>query len=74
MTNTASLFADGVKLHQAGQLAAAEQIYDRILATLPDHVDCLHLLGLISLQRGNHALALEQIDTALARDPDNVLR
>ncbi len=72
MTNTASLFADGVKQHQAGQLADAEQIYNRILAMLPDHFDCLHLLGLIFLQRGNHAAALEQINTALTRDPDNV--
>jgi tetratricopeptide (TPR) repeat protein len=72
MTGVASLFADGTKLHQAGQLADAEQIYNRILAMLPDHVDCLHLLGLIFLQRGNHAQALEQINTALARDPDNV--
>ena len=72
MTGVASLFADGMKLHQAGRLADAEQIYNRILATLPDHVDCLHLLGLISLQRGNHAQAVEQIDTALTRDPDNV--
>jgi tetratricopeptide (TPR) repeat protein len=72
MNDVTLSFADGVKLHQAGQLAAAEQIYNRILATLPDHVDCLHLLGLISLQRGNHALAVEQIDTALTRDPDNV--
>jgi tetratricopeptide (TPR) repeat protein len=72
MSDAAVLFADGVKLHQAGQLAAAEQIYTRILATLPDHFDCLHLLGLIFLQRGHHALALEQIDTALVRDPNNV--
>jgi len=72
MTKTASLFVDGVKLHRAGQLADAEQIYNRILAMLPDHFDCLHLLGLIFLQRGNHTLALEQINAALARDPDNV--
>jgi tetratricopeptide (TPR) repeat protein len=73
MTNAAtSLFADGVKLHQAGQLADAEEIYNRILATLPDHFDCLHLLGLIFLQRGHHALAVEQMDTALRRDPNNV--
>jgi protein O-GlcNAc transferase len=51
MTSAASLFADGVRLHQAGRLADAEQIYHRILATLPDHFDCLHLLGLIFLQR-----------------------
>jgi tetratricopeptide (TPR) repeat protein len=72
MTSAALLFADGVKLHQAGRLADAEQIYHRILATLPDHFDCLHLLGLIFLQRGHHAQAVEQIDTALKRQPDNI--
>jgi tetratricopeptide (TPR) repeat protein len=71
MTNAASLFADGVKLHQAGRLADAEQIYQRILATLPDHADCLHFLGLIFLQRGDHALAVEQIDRALEKNPDD---
>jgi tetratricopeptide (TPR) repeat protein len=71
MTNAASLFADGVKLHQAGRLADAETAYRRILAALPDHFDCLHLLGLIFLQRGDHASAVEQLDAALARDPGN---
>jgi tetratricopeptide (TPR) repeat protein len=51
-------------------LADAEEIYQRILATLPDHADCLHLLGLIFLQRGDHALAVEQIDRALEKNPD----
>ncbi len=72
MTSAASLFADGVKLHQAGRLADAEKIYRQILAALPDHFDCLHLLGLIFLQRGHHARAVEQIGTALQRDPDNI--
>jgi tetratricopeptide (TPR) repeat protein len=73
MTNAASLFADGVKLHQAGRLADAEEIYQRILAALPDHADCLHLLGLIFLQRGDHALALAQIDRALEKNPNDAV-
>jgi tetratricopeptide (TPR) repeat protein len=72
MIDAASLLADGVRLHQAGQLADAERIYQRILAALPDHFDSLHLLGLIFLQRGHHAQAVAQIDAALTRDPDNI--
>jgi protein O-GlcNAc transferase len=53
-------------------LADAEQIYHRILATLPDHFDCLHLLGLIFLQRGHHARAVAQIEIALKSDPNNI--
>jgi len=71
MNSAASLLADGVKLHQAGRLADAETIYRRILAALPDQFDCLHLLGLIFLQRGQYPQALQQIETALRREPDN---
>ena len=72
MTAAASLLANGVKLHQAGQLADAEMIYRQILAALPDQADCLHLLGLIFLQRGEHVLAVEHIDSALKNDPHNI--
>jgi tetratricopeptide (TPR) repeat protein len=68
MTAAASLLANGVKLHQAGQLADAEMIYRQILAALPDQADCLHLLGLIFLQRGEHVLAVEHIDSALKNE------
>jgi tetratricopeptide (TPR) repeat protein len=71
MTSAASLFADGVELHRAGRLVDAEATYRRILATSPDHFDCLQLLGLIFLQRGDHASAVKQIDAALACDPGN---
>jgi tetratricopeptide (TPR) repeat protein len=74
MTAAASLLANGVKLHQAGQLADAEMIYRQILAALPDQADCLHLLGLIFLQRGEHVPAVEHIDGALRNDPHNHLR
>jgi len=72
MTSAASTFADGVKLHQAGRLADAEDIYRRILAALPDHFDCLHSLGVIFLQRGDYAQAAKQIEAALKQNPTNV--
>jgi tetratricopeptide (TPR) repeat protein len=67
-----SLFARGLTLHQAGRLAEAANIYSQILATLPNHFDSRHLLGVIFLQSGNPAEALRHIDLALDSSPHNV--
>jgi tetratricopeptide (TPR) repeat protein len=66
-----ALFAEGLKLHHAGRLADAEQIYSRVLAAQPDHFDSLHLLGVIFFQRGQHAQAVKQIGAALKMNPNN---
>src|ERR1700733_12771326 len=65
------LSAQGLAFHQAGRLADAEKIYNKVLAIQPDHFDCLHFLGVIFHQRGNHGEAVRQIDRALKRDPRN---
>ena len=66
-----SLFAEGLAQHRAGRLADAEAIYRRVLAEQPDHFDCLHMLGVIFLQRKNPAGAIQQIDLALKRVPND---
>jgi len=66
------LVSEGLKLHQAGQFAAAAATYRRALAVKPDDFDALHLLGVIFHQCGHHAEAAQQIDIALAQSPDNV--
>jgi len=71
-SNIASLFAEGLALHQAGRLSAAEKIYCQILQSQPDHFDSLHLRGVIFHQRGNHAEAVSQIDFALRSNPDHI--
>ena len=63
-------FDEAVKLHQGGHLGEAEKLYRLVLEAEPKHFDALHLLGLIALQRGNHASAIEQIDDALEIRPD----
>jgi tetratricopeptide (TPR) repeat protein len=68
----ASLFAEGLARHRAGQLADAEAIYHQVLASKPDHFDSLHLLGVIFLQRGNPAKAVQQIGLALKKEPNNI--
>ena len=66
------MLAEAYALHQAGRLAEAEQAYNQILATQPDHFDSLHLLGIVFHQRGDHAQALRHIDRALKINPNNI--
>jgi tetratricopeptide (TPR) repeat protein len=65
----ASTFSQALALHQAGRLAEAERNYLQILKVQPNQFDCLHLLGVIVSQRGNHAEAVRQIDVALKINP-----
>lgn len=63
------LLQQAVALHQNGNLAAAEQLYLQILAAEHDHLDALHLLGLLRHQQGRNSEALALIDAAVARKP-----
>jgi len=59
-----------VLLHQAKHFDEAEKIYRQVLKAQPNNFDCLHLLGVIHYQRGNHAAAVSQIDAALRVQPN----
>ena len=56
--------------HAAGRLAEAEAGYRQILARQPGHAGCLHLLGVIASQVGQHGSAVELIRRALQIQPD----
>jgi tetratricopeptide (TPR) repeat protein len=62
-------FQSGVRLHGAGRLAEAEQVYRRVLAELPGHADSLHMLGVLASQCGQPQAALGCIDQAIAIKP-----
>src|SRR6516225_4596812 len=62
----AELLATGQRHHQAAQLAAAEGYYRKILAIDQNHVDSLHLLGVIAHQVGRHDMAVDLIRKAIA--------
>ena len=66
-------FTKGLKLHQAGDLKRAEQVYRRVLRSDPWHADAMHLLGVIFHQRGEHERALDYINQAIALQPGNPL-
>lgn len=67
--NTVQTLQLGLQRHQAGDLAGAEQLYRQILAAEPEHVNALHLLGLVALATGRLAMAAELIARALRANP-----
>jgi tetratricopeptide (TPR) repeat protein len=52
--------------HQSGCLSEAERLYREILATQPNHVDALHLLGVVANQTGRDELAVDLLGRAIA--------
>ena len=57
--------------HQAGRLPQAEAIYRQILRVTPNHLEALHLLGMIAHQTGRNEIAVELIGKALSIKPDH---
>lgn len=59
-----------IEHHNAGRLAEAEDIYERILAALPNHHDALHLLGLVANEKGDNERAVSLIEQAISVSPN----
>jgi tetratricopeptide (TPR) repeat protein len=58
-------------LHQAGQLAQAQVIYDFIVQALPRQAQALHARGVIAAQQGDHAHAAALMTRAIDAAPGN---
>ena len=58
-----------LRLHQAGDLAAAEQLYRSLLTQNPRDFASLHLLGVLRAQQGHPEEAAELTGRALRVDP-----
>jgi Flp pilus assembly protein TadD len=56
----------GKRLHGAGRLPEAAQVYQQILTVVPGHPDTLHMMGVLLLQMGQPAGSLEWIERAIA--------
>jgi Flp pilus assembly protein TadD len=65
------LVARGAEPHQAGQFDKAEKFYKRALKAQSDNVDALHLLGLVSHQKGRNEYAAQLIGKAQNLSPHN---
>jgi predicted O-linked N-acetylglucosamine transferase (SPINDLY family) len=66
MATIAEALTAAVQLHQAGDLARAEQIYRQILQVNPAEANALHLLGLLTQQQGHPQAAVDLIRRAVA--------
>jgi len=62
-------FASAVRLHRAGELAAATRMYESILDRDSTNADAFHLLGVVRHQQGQSRLAAELIGRAVALRP-----
>ena len=61
----ASLFAQGLGLHQQGQLEAAKLLYQQVLSIKPAHSDALQLMGTLALQQMQYDSAIEWFQRSL---------
>jgi tetratricopeptide (TPR) repeat protein len=66
-------FQSGVRLHGAGRLQEAEEVYRQIIAANPGHADSLHMLGVIASQCGQPEAAVTCIERAIALKPSAAL-
>jgi tetratricopeptide (TPR) repeat protein len=55
--------------HQRGLLEEAALVYQGLIDQDPNHGDALHLLGVVALQRGQPARAVEHIGRAICLNP-----
>ncbi len=58
-----------IEQHRQGRLEQAARLYEAALAEAPDHPAALHLLGLVTLQRGDPRRAAELVSRAIAVRP-----
>ena len=70
MSRLDAALEDAMASHRAGDLDAASAKYEAILAQNPRSFDALHLLGVITLQRGDSARAVELLTGAVAIHPN----
>jgi tetratricopeptide (TPR) repeat protein len=66
------LFFQALMDEEAGRLGEAREKYEKILTTVPDHVDALVNLGTILFVGGEETVAASHYLQALALNPDHV--
>ncbi len=69
VSSAPQLLQQALTYHRAGDIGAAAQLYQQIIAADPHHADAYQLLGVIAQQMGRGALARELLETALQHQP-----
>ena len=66
-----ALLQQALALHQQGQFAQGQALYEQVLAKDPKNFDALHLLGVLALQTQNPAAAADLIGQAIKVNPNH---
>jgi protein O-GlcNAc transferase len=66
MASIPELLSLAIENHESGRRESARQIYEQILQSEPNHVDAAHLLGVVAHQSGEHSVAVDYIERAIA--------
>jgi tetratricopeptide (TPR) repeat protein len=67
----AQLFATALQNHRQRRMAEAEGLYRQVLAVDPNHIDALHMLGVLAYQAGRPEAAVDLIGRAIALHGEN---
>ncbi len=59
-------FLQAVEAHRAGDMAAAEPVYRRVLEAFPDHAEARHMIGVVHLQSGRPVDAEQDVRRAIS--------
>ncbi|HVO87440.1 MAG TPA: hypothetical protein VMV45_02770, partial [Casimicrobiaceae bacterium] len=65
--------AEATRLHHAGRLDAAEEVYAALLKSTPNDPIALINAGLLAVARSDPALAIERLQRAISIVPANVV-
>jgi tetratricopeptide (TPR) repeat protein len=65
----APLLQEAMAHHQAGRIAEAQRLYQRILSIDPGHAEALHLFGLLAYRVGQLETAIALIRAAIQQRP-----
>ena len=66
-----NLLNDALNAQRAGDLRAAESLYEAALRVLPGHFDALHMLGVVKIQLGKFDEARRRLIEAVPLVPDS---
>ena len=66
----AAIFDKGLQAHNAGDLSAAEQLYQETLAKQPEHCEANHNIGVVLVAKNELDRALEFFKFALDNSPN----
>lgn len=69
--NARQAFNQAMRLHRAGDLAAAEAAYDHLLRHAPRYAAALQMHGVVLSQMGRHEQAVGQLERAARCRPDD---